>query len=100
MEKTCTRQEVCATLQISESTLYRLELQGMPFLQVGKRAKRYELDAVKEWLQRSRPCPSGSTLKAEEMSQFRSMADEYIESFQPRRLRVMPSNSRRNSEPS
>ncbi len=38
-----TRQQLCAALGISESTVRRLELLGLPFTPAGLRAKRYDL---------------------------------------------------------
>ncbi len=37
------RQELCAALGVSESTIRRLELLGLPYTPVGQRAKRYNL---------------------------------------------------------
>lgn len=45
-----TRQQLCAQLGISESTVYRLEQDGLPFTTVGRKAKRYNLTEVKTWL--------------------------------------------------
>lgn len=45
-----TRQQLCAALGISESTVRRLELLGLPFTPVGLRAKRYDLGECKHWL--------------------------------------------------
>ena len=45
-----TRQQLCASLGISESTVRRLELAGLPYTPVGRRAKRYNLPEVKAWL--------------------------------------------------
>lgn len=44
------RQQLCAALGISESTVRRLELQGLPYTPVGLRAKRYNLAECKAWL--------------------------------------------------
>lgn len=44
------RQQLCAALNISESTVRRLEQQGLPFTPVGVRSKRYELEECKAWL--------------------------------------------------
>ena len=38
-----TRQQLCAALGISESTVRRLEQDGLPFTPVGVRSKRYDL---------------------------------------------------------
>ncbi len=45
-----TRQQLCAALAISESTVRRLEAQGLPYTPVGARAKRYDLEEIKNWL--------------------------------------------------
>jgi len=45
-----TRQQLCAELGISESTVRRLEQAGLPFTPVGKRMKRYDLEECKMWL--------------------------------------------------
>lgn len=52
-----TRQQLCAQLGISESTVYRLEQDGLPFTPVGRKAKRYNLTEVKTWLsEKALPC--------------------------------------------
>ena len=52
-----TRQQLCAALGISESTVYRLEQDGLPFTPVGRKAKRYNLTEVKTWLsEKALPC--------------------------------------------
>lgn len=88
------RQDLCAELQISESTVRRMELEGMPFLPVGKRGKRYDLDAVKAWLKEQRRCPSGPTKTIIGMSDLWSMANVFTISAQQVRRRVMPSEPR------
>jgi len=45
-----TRQQLCAELGISESTVRRLEQAGLPFIPIGKRTKRYDLEECKAWL--------------------------------------------------
>ena len=47
-----TRQQLCAQLAISESTVRRLELEGLPFTPAGRK-KTYRLDEVKAWLRAS-----------------------------------------------
>lgn len=44
------RQQLCAALSISESTVRRLEQIGLPYVPVGARSHRYDLDECKEWL--------------------------------------------------
>lgn len=88
-----TRQELCARLRISESTVRRLELDGLPCTPVG-RSKRYDLAEVKQWLRANQgtKCQSGSTSRAADTSASWSQAAEYIASSQQVRRRVMPSN--------
>lgn len=51
-----TRQELCVRLHISESTVRRLEAQGMPSVQYeGMRVKRYNLVEVSRWIRGARP---------------------------------------------
>lgn len=45
-----TRQQLCAELAISESTVRRLEVAGLPCTPIGRRGKRYDLAEVKTWL--------------------------------------------------
>lgn len=47
------RQQICAELGVSESTVRRLEQQGLPFTPVGARSKRYDLEECKAWLRES-----------------------------------------------
>jgi 5-methylcytosine-specific restriction protein A len=41
--------EIMESFSISRTTLYRMEQEGLPFMQVGK-AKRYSLEEVKVWM--------------------------------------------------
>ena len=88
-----TRQELCVRLSISESTVRRLELDGLPCTPVG-RSKRYDLAEVKQWLRanQGKRCQSGLTSKVAGMSDSWSKAAEYIESSKQVRRRVMPSS--------
>lgn len=90
-----TRQELCARLRISESTVRRLEVDGLPCTPVG-RSKRYDLAEVKQWLRtnQGQKCQSGSTSRAADTSASWSKVAEYIESSQKVRRRVMPSSLR------
>ena len=49
------RQEICAALGVSESTIRRLEQGGLPFTTVGARSKRYDLAECKAWLRANPP---------------------------------------------
>lgn len=88
-----TRQELCVRLRISESTVRRLELDGLPCTPVG-RSKRYDLAEVKQWLRanQGKKCQSGQTSKVAGTLVSWSQAAEYIESSRQVRRRVMPSN--------
>ena len=97
-----TRQELCVKLRISESTVRRLELDGLPCTPIG-RAKRYDLAECKAWLRTHQPqkqCLSGLTSKVVGTSDSWSKAEEYIASSQQMRRRVMPSNLKLISESS
>ncbi|MGK5004538.1 helix-turn-helix transcriptional regulator [Janthinobacterium sp. LB2P70] len=41
------RQQICAALGVSESTIRRLEQVGLPYTPVGTRSKRYDLNECK-----------------------------------------------------
>ena len=88
-----TRQELCVRLRISESTVRRLELEGLPCTPVG-RSKRYDLAECKQWLRTHQvhKCQSGQTNRAGATSASWSQAAEYIESSRKVQRRVMPSN--------
>ena len=58
MSASMTRQQLCAALNISESTVRRLELEGMPCTPIGK-SKRYGLEECKAWLRGRAPAASG-----------------------------------------
>lgn len=91
MEVELTRQQLCAALSISESTVRRHELEGMPYTPVGKKQKRYNLAEVKKWLREKQPCQSGRTRGAASTSASWSRANAYTEACRKMKLRVMPS---------
>lgn len=84
------RQQLCAALNISESTVRRLELDGLPYTPVGIRAKRYDLAEVKVWLRESR-CQYGQTIRDASMSAFRSAGSAFTDACRQVQLRVTPS---------
>ena len=88
-----TRQQLCGELRISESTVRRLELAGMPCTLIG-RAKRYDLAECKRWL---RECRSGRTSADAATSASWSMAAGFIASCRRAHLRVVPSKSKPQS---
>jgi phage terminase Nu1 subunit (DNA packaging protein) len=84
-----TRQQLCAALAISESTVRRLEQSGLPCTPVGVRGKRYDLAECKRWL-REHQCQPGSTKTAVAMPELWSAANAFTESYRRAHLRVMP----------
>jgi phage terminase Nu1 subunit (DNA packaging protein) len=84
------RQQICAALGVSESTIRRLEHTGLPFTPVGPRSKRYDLAECKRWLKENQ-CHSGQTKPVVGISGSWSAAKEYIASSRQARLRVTPS---------
>jgi len=85
-----TRQQLCAELGISESTVRRLELDGLPFTPVGRRSKRYNLAEVKTWL-RGNQCQYGPMNRAASTSASWSPANAFTDACRKVQLRVMPS---------
>lgn len=86
-----TRQQLCAALGISESTVRRLELDGLPFTPVGRRAKRYNLAEVKRWL-REAGCRSGLTKTGGCTSASWPAGAEFTDACRRVHLRVLPSS--------
>jgi phage terminase Nu1 subunit (DNA packaging protein) len=86
-----TRQQLCAELQVSESTVRRWEIDGLPCTPVGVRSKRYDLAAVKAWL-RDHQCQPGQTKKGVGTSQLCEVANAFTASYRRTHLRVMPSS--------
>lgn len=84
-----TRQQLCASLGISESTVRHLELAGLPYTPVGKRSHRYNLDEVKEWLRSDQFQPK--QIKATSTSVLWPQENEFTKACKNIRLRVMPS---------
>ena len=97
MSNLMNRQQICAELQISESTLRRHEKNGMPVILVGKRTKRYDLQEVTGWLKKVQACRSGLTKKDVDMSVLCSMENAFTEECRKVQLRVMPSALKPNS---
>jgi hypothetical protein len=91
MTAALTRQQLCAALSISESTVRRLELAGLPCTPVGRRTKRYDLAECQKWLRENQPCPSGSTAKVAGTSALWSAASAYIDGSLRAQRRVTPS---------
>lgn len=85
------RQQICAALGVSESTIRRLEQAGLPYTPVGARSKRYDLNECKNWLKENNQCPSGTTKTEESTSALKLAGKEFTESCRKVQLRVMPS---------
>ena len=84
-----TRQQLCAELGVSESTVRRLEQAGLPFTPIGKRTKRYDLEECKAWLRDVyRP---GEQLQGRIDAGLRERADRFTASCRNIKLRVKPS---------
>jgi hypothetical protein len=82
------RQEICAALGVSESTIRRLELDGLPFTPVGARSKRYDLAECKSWL---RANPPGSRQPGATIARDWVPTPEFTALCKKVKLRVMPS---------
>ena len=85
------RQQICAALGVSESTIRRLEHTGLPFTPVGTRSKRYDLAECKKWLKENHACQLGKTNADAGTSGSWSAVKDFTESFRSARLRVTPS---------
>ena len=90
------RQQLCAELAVSESTVRRLELAGLPYTPVG-RSKRYDLAECKAWL-RGRQCQSGQTKEDGDTLPFKLMDAAFTELSRKVHLRAVPSKSKPPSE--
>lgn len=82
------RQEICAALGVSESTIRRLEQDGLPFTPIRSRSKRYDLEECKAWL-RANP-PGGNRERTLIAPSLASIA-EFTAACKKMKLRVMPS---------
>jgi hypothetical protein len=84
-----TRQQLCAELAVSESTVRRLELDGMPYTPVG-RSNRYDIAECKAWL-RGRKCQPGQINADAATLASWSTGNAFTEISRKVHLRVMPS---------
>jgi hypothetical protein len=90
-----TRQQLCAQLAISESTVRRLELVGLPYTPIGKKGKRYDLAEVRRWL-REHQCQSGPTKTELSTSALWSAGRAFTDACRKVQVRGMPSNLKPN----
>jgi hypothetical protein len=75
---------------VSESTVRRLEQQGLPFTPVGVRSHRYDLDECKAWLREY--FGGGPIVVARQRWEPESKAaKEFTEAYRRVKLRVYPS---------
>lgn len=89
-----TRQQLCAELAISESTVRRLELDGLPYTRLRAR-KRYDLAEVKRWL-RGRECQSGPTKTELSTSALWSAGRAFTDACRKVQVRGLPSSLKPN----
>lgn len=85
------RQQICAELGVSESTIRRMERDGLPFTPVGTRSKRYNLDECKAWLRANQPTLQSPLTAARAPRENWKLSREFTESCRKVKLRVMPS---------
>lgn len=86
-----TRQQLCAELAISESTVRRLELAGLPYTPIGRRGKRYDAAEVRRWLRQHHACQSGPTNKGASTSALWSAGLAFTDACRRVQVRGMPS---------
>lgn len=87
-----TRQQLCAALSVSESTVMRLEKLGLPFTPIGTRGKRYDADEVRRWLRQHNPCQFGPTKRESSTSASWSAASAFTDACRKVQVRGMPSS--------
>ena len=83
------RQQICAELGVSESTIRRLEQNGLPYTPVGSRSHRYDLDECKDWLQANEGA-FGPQARTRPEAAWKPSKD-FTEAFKKIKLRVYPS---------
>jgi hypothetical protein len=83
------KQQLCSALSISESTVRRLEHQGLPYTPVGVRSHRYNLEECKEWL-RAKEGVLGPQARAPREKLWK-LDREFVEACKKVKLRVRPS---------
>ena len=86
-----TRQQICAALGVSESTIRRLEHAGLPYTAVGIRTKRYDLAECKAWLRTEYVAPTSDTATAGTTADLQRRGKDFVESAKKMKLRVKPS---------
>ncbi len=85
-------------LDCSTRHLERLMKEGLPFIPFGERAKRFDLDSVKNWLKSREVCLSGKTKRGAGMQKFASMDNAYTEYCRQARAKRQQKARKPNSE--
>lgn len=91
METELNRQQICAALGVSESTIRRLEHLGLPFTPVGVRSKRYNLEECKTWLRTQYVPGADAQVLVGQSRDLWKMSKEFTEACKNVKLRVRPS---------
>lgn len=85
------KQQLCAELSVSESTVRRLEDTGLPYVPVGSRSHRYDLEECKEWLRANEGALGPQPRKRPEP--IWRPSKETVTARKKMKLRVMPSDN-------
>lgn len=75
-----TRQQICAALGVSESTIRRLKHAGLPYTSVGVRTKRYDLAECKVWLRTEHVAPARGAMTVGVDKDLQSRTQAFAES--------------------
>lgn len=71
--------QLATELQISRRQLDRLIADGLPYILVGRAAKRFDPQTVKTWLTRNQKCRRAETQKVTGMSIYGSRVESFID---------------------
>ena len=71
--------QMAESLQISERQLKRLVADGLPYILVGRAAKRFDPITVKTWLARNQKCQRDETKKVTGMSIYGSKVESFTD---------------------
>jgi len=94
METELNRQQICAALGVSESTIRRLEHEGLPFTPVGVRSHRYNLEECKTWLRTQSVLGVDPFALPRRPREVWKASKEFEESCRNVKIRVVPSLSK------
>lgn len=90
--------KLAAALDISERQVDRLTKAGLPFVPVGTRGKRYDLEECKNWLKDNHTCLSNQQKPEAGRSVSASAVNAFTAACRRAHTRVKPSTSKPNSE--